>query len=117
VRLVDTYSTPAARASVNKNASICAVRLSLLCSLLDVMAVNAFANCGVDVWAVHCAALLPYSFRHMPSIHLYDLFTSLRRFSSADVFFLGWPTLSAFGGPAAADFVDVSPVVGTSSVD
>lgn len=67
VRLVDTSTTPAAIASSIRNVSIYAERSSLLCSLLVVMVVNAVANFCVDMCAVHCAALLPYSFRHVPS--------------------------------------------------
>jgi hypothetical protein len=70
-------------------------------------------NCGVDVCACHCAALSPYSFRQAPSCHLYDVDVSLCYFSSVDVVFLGWPALSAAGGPVDADALDFTSVAGS----
>jgi hypothetical protein len=121
VRLVYTSTTPAASASSSRNASNFSVQPSLLYLLLVVMAVNAAANWGVDVCAFHCAALFPYSLRQAPSTHRYDvlfytctfvLFT-LGLLSSAGGIVLGWPTLSAPGGPAEADVGEVASMVGS----
>lgn len=116
MRLVYNLTTPAASASSSRNASNFAVQPSLLYSLLVVMAVNAAANWCVDVCAFHCAALFPYSLRQAPSTHRYDLLYTLGRLSSAGGIVLGWPTLSAPGGPAEADVGEVASMVGSPAV-
>lgn len=116
VRFCETVTTPAAVASSSRNSSILAERVSLSCANSCVIASNAVLNTGVDVWAFHLAALLPYSFRHVPSIHLYDFFELLSILSSAGDVFLGWLALSAAGGLAVLQSGDAG-VMGGYPVD
>ena len=68
VRWDVAVTTPARCASASRNVSICAARASLLFANMVAVALKASANSYDDVWAVHFAALVPYSYRHSPVI-------------------------------------------------
>lgn len=92
VRFAVTVTTPAATAYSSKNSSIFVVRCSLLSAFTCTMWLNLSANSGVDVCCFHFVALVLYSCRHSPSIHLYMRLFLMFSYSSSDAVFLGWPT-------------------------
>jgi hypothetical protein len=112
VRLVMTVTTPAATASSSKNSSIFAVRRSLSSMCSCTMRWNASVNFCVEVCCFHFFALVLYSSRHSPSIHLYDRL--LLRYSDyfSGAVFLGWPTHCFACGPSVEDGDESAPQVG-----
>lgn len=93
-------STPTFAASSSIKDSILYDRSSLSVSCALFIMWNAFENSGVAVCSAHFFALVLYSCRHSPSIHLYVFSSSLFCVYSTDFSVLGWPTLYSAWGPA-----------------
>ena len=69
VRLVVLFMTPALSASLIKKASILDDLRSFYSAYVCIIVWNASANSGVAVCFFHFTALVPYSFKQVPSIH------------------------------------------------